>query len=76
MQLTLFTGPGCHLCDDAMQVINSLERRELIIQSKNIRDDHELYHRYAVLIPVLRRDDSGSELRWPFNTEDVEQFLL
>ncbi|WP_100657507.1 glutaredoxin family protein [Alteromonas flava] len=75
MKVTLMTGPGCHLCDDAYKLLKAVERSDLVIEKKNIRDDHDLYHRYAVLIPVLRREDNLSELLWPFDQSELEQFL-
>ena len=75
MKLTLFTGPQCHLCDLAVEVINSLDRPTLTVERVNIRDNTEYYHLYAVRIPVLRREDTQQELGWPFDKQQLETFI-
>ena len=38
--------------------------------------EHEgMVEQYGLRIPVLRRCDSGSELNWPFDAEQVVAFL-
>jgi glutaredoxin len=56
--VTLYTRPGCHLCDEAREVILSLhgstspfELREIDIES-----DPELHARYLERIPVIEVD--------------------
>ena len=75
MKLTLFTGPQCHLCDLAVDVINSLDGPTLQVEKVNIRDTTEYYHLYAVRIPVLRREDTQQELGWPFDKQQLETFI-
>ena len=75
MKLTLFTGPQCHLCDLAVEVINSLDRPTLTVERVNIRDNTEYYQLYAVRIPVLRREDTQQELGWPFDKQQLETFI-
>ncbi len=75
MKLTLFTGPQCHLCDLAVDVINSLDGSTLTVEKVNIRDNTEYYHLYAVRIPVLRREDTQQELGWPFDKQQLETFI-
>ena len=62
MKIAFFTGPQCCLCDDA---------DELVRQSSM----YEHYHLYAVRIPVLKREDNGAELGWPFTLDELELFL-
>jgi len=40
-----------------------------------IADDVNLLNLYEVKIPVLKRLDNGAELNWPFNIEDISQFI-
>lgn len=49
-QLTLYSRPGCHLCEQAAE---HLEQMELPYQVCNIDDDPELRARYGHHIPVL-----------------------
>jgi thiol-disulfide isomerase/thioredoxin len=78
LDLTLFTGPHCELCDHAMDVYEQLSpslRAGIKLQTKNIREETELYHLYAVRIPVIKREDSQAELGWPFDISMLEQFV-
>jgi glutaredoxin len=59
--LTLIGKPGCHLCDDARDVIESVVRKvreepnspEIVLDERSILDDAELHDRYVEEIPVL-----------------------
>jgi hypothetical protein len=59
--LTLISKPGCHLCDDARDVVNRVmsdigsrvNAPELALTEVSILDDVELHERYAEEIPVL-----------------------
>lgn len=76
MVLTLFTTEGCHLCEDAHELLLSVaERRPFHLQLQEIGDDDELVARYGIRIPVILFPD-GAELGWPFTEEDVEQLIL
>ncbi len=76
IKIAFYTGPQCSLCDDAQALLaQSSYADELQITPYNIRQDSELYHLYAVRIPVLKREDNGEELGWPFNLEELELFL-
>jgi glutaredoxin len=70
MSLTLFSSPGCHLCEQAADIIDYVGVTfEVVDISSNI----ELVRLYGIRIPVLKRSD-GPELGWPFDTLDVERF--
>jgi len=52
--ITLYTRPGCHLCEDAAELLERLARRlPLQIVEVNILDDVGLYERYKHSIPVV-----------------------
>ena len=56
IQLTLIGKPGCHLCDDAQVVIDSVLaefKAPIALDKKNILDDDALFARYSEEIPVL-----------------------
>jgi glutaredoxin len=54
IDVTLYTKPGCHLCDAAAQVIGQVGRRvELRLIKRNILDDPEDFRRYQFEIPVI-----------------------
>lgn len=75
MKLILYTGPQCHLCDLALLELEPVKDTEISVETRNIRKNPDDYHLYAFRIPVLKRADNGSELGWPFTTQDIEQFL-
>ena len=64
--LTLYSRPGCHLCDDAREV---LDRVGAAYREVNIEEDDELHRRYLERIPVVTLD--GEELFELFVDEDA-----
>lgn len=56
--MTLLTRPGCHLCDDARQVVVGVlqELPDVTLEEKSIDDDDILLERYADEIPVVLID--------------------
>ena len=52
--ITLYTRPGCHLCDEAKQTIAPLaEKYDAPIREVNIDEDSVLRARYNEEVPVL-----------------------
>ena len=53
-QVTLYTRPGCHLCDEAKQAMLAARCADLYaLQEINIDSDPSLARRYGWDIPVL-----------------------
>lgn len=73
MRLTLFQRDDCHLCDLALAELARARAPEF--ESVFIDDDDGLEQRYGVRVPVLRREDDGTELDWPFNAGQLVAFL-
>lgn len=68
---------GCRLCSEAEAIVQSvLMRRQYALRPIEIIDDPMLERGYATRIPVLRRTDTGAELDWPFDREEVYRFLF
>ena len=57
--LLLLGKPGCHLCDDARVVIESVlsDRPDVAFEERSILDDPALLEQYAEEIPVVLIDD-------------------
>ena len=57
--VTLLSKPGCHLCDDARDVVHSVidGNEKFRFVEKSILDDPELYDRYVEEIPVVLIND-------------------
>lgn len=71
----LFGTLGCHLCEDAEQVLQPFVEQGLLVELLDIIDSPQWLERYALTIPVLRRVDTGQELKWPFDEQDVLKLL-
>ncbi len=70
-QCQLFSTSACHLCDIAEGL---LLEAGVMFEKVDISDSDELFERYGVLIPVLRRPD-GKELNWPFSPGQLRAFM-
>lgn len=75
LALTLYTGPHCELCEHALEIYRKVQPANVKLTQVNIRTSSDLYHLYAVRIPVLKREDTQAELGWPFDAMMLEQFL-
>ncbi len=76
--VTLFGTLGCHLCDQAREMIEFLNENgvtDIALTEVDIIEDDGLYERYGLRIPVLRRQSDGGELDWPFEPTTIMQFV-
>jgi len=71
-ELLLYGTSGCHLCDEAQELLKALGN--VTWHEIDIADDDTLLARYATRIPVLARPD-GSEIGWPFGKDELRTFL-
>ena len=68
---------GCHLCEVAEAlVLNGVEKEQCEIYLVDIAEDDQLLEKYAVRIPVLVDVQSGKALDWPFDKQQLQQFLI
>jgi glutaredoxin len=52
--LTLYSRPGCHLCDDARAALERVRARApFALREVNIESDAQLHARYLERIPVV-----------------------
>jgi glutaredoxin len=55
--VTLYGRPGCHLCDDALAVLERLRAEQpFALTTVNIEDDDALLRAYLERIPVVAVD--------------------
>ena len=73
MRLTLFQRDDCPLCDEADAVLAAAGLHDF--DPLWIDGDLGLEALYGVRVPVLRREDSGAELDWPFDPAAVRKFI-
>lgn len=73
MKLALFQRDDCPLCDQAYEVLAAAG----VADFDPVWIDHDagLEGIYGARVPVLRREDYGAELDWPFTADDVRRFL-
>ncbi|MBE03139.1 glutaredoxin family protein [Marinobacter lutaoensis] len=76
MQLYFYTTAQCHLCELAEALlVNTPMPEPLPVDVVDIAQSEALVARYGTRIPVLRRDDTGAELDWPFTRDQLLAFL-
>jgi hypothetical protein len=75
-QVLLYTRPGCHLCDDAADLIEQLAQRiPITLTEVNILGDIDLYERYKHSIPVVALA-GGPTLAAPIHPDELERLLV
>ncbi|MGS2720139.1 glutaredoxin family protein [Paraglaciecola aestuariivivens] len=76
MSLILYTGENCGLCEQAESMLITVNPQAAkALQKVKVRDDAHLYHLYGARIPVFFREDKQQELAWPFEPEQLKEFL-
>jgi len=68
----LYGTDGCHLCEEAVLL---LQVANIEFTEQDIVDDEQAMQQYAVRIPVLLHQASGTELGWPFGIEQLQHFI-
>jgi hypothetical protein len=70
LQVTLYSRPGCHLCEDLKTMLAALEDDfAFTLTERNIEDDERDLARFHTLIPVL--DIEHGPLLYPPHDWDV-----
>lgn len=74
-KITLISGPNCHLCDQAKQMLKPLlEEKNIQITVLNVKEDQALFEQYGLRIPVVIFED-GREKGWPFTAAQIARIL-
>jgi hypothetical protein len=71
----LFATPGCQLCVMAGHELMPMVEHGLMVELIDISSQPALVERYGWRVPVLRRVDTGAELDWPFEADQIAAFL-
>ena len=71
--IILYSTTSCHLCDKAREMLSSINPT-LEFHEVDITSDGSLMTRYGERVPVLLREDTGEELGWPFQYEQLSEF--
>ncbi|HYE90577.1 MAG TPA: glutaredoxin family protein [Terriglobales bacterium] len=74
-RLTLYSKPGCHLCDEMKHVVDLVSARvPLALQVVDISTDPALEARYGLEIPVLLVDGRKAA-KYRVTADDLERTL-
>lgn len=72
-QLILLGTQGCHLCDQAEHILQTLD---VPYQYLDIMDNEKLLAMYEIHIPVLLESKASEKrLYWPFDADMVSTWL-
>jgi glutaredoxin len=54
IEITIYSKPGCHLCDEAKAVLRRAQRQEpFLLREVNIEEDKEAWEAFKEEIPVI-----------------------
>jgi len=74
-KITLISGPNCHLCDQAKEMLAPLlNAKNIQLNELNVRNDATLFEQYGLRIPVVIFED-GSEKGWPFTAAQIARMI-
>lgn len=74
--LNLYTTLGCHLCEQAEQMLRKQQaEKPVVVELVDISESEDLMRAYAERIPVLKWSDTEMELGWPFSEHELRMFL-
>ncbi|NOQ64601.1 MAG: glutaredoxin family protein [Methyloprofundus sp.] len=72
-KLLLLGTSACHLCEQAEAL---LKATAISYQKIDIAEEEQWQERYAIKIPVLFETESERELCWPFDSADIQAWLV
>ena len=77
MRLLLLGTAGCHLCEQAQQLINDClpNYSVLTVESIDIAEQEQWQADYAIRIPVLFHPETQKDLGWPFDSAQLNAFI-
>jgi hypothetical protein len=72
MGLVFYTREPCELCDKAWRLITVGGLTDHVRQV-HIEDELDLLQRYGDQVPVIRNEETGEKLAWPFTASQVRE---
>jgi hypothetical protein len=78
MRLLLLGTEGCHLCEEAREIVTACVQEsatDFEIESVDIAEHPEWQPEFALKIPVLLDPASRRELDWPFDYGQSARFM-
>jgi glutaredoxin len=76
VRLTIYSKPGCHLCDDMKALVQRVidGQPDVTLSEIDISTDRELLDRYGLEIPVLAIDGTKAA-KYRVSEEDLKRML-
>ncbi|MDO9394819.1 glutaredoxin family protein [Methylotenera sp.] len=76
IQLQLYSTSHCHLCEEAENILEIIgKQHDISWTTIEITEDANLYEKYSLIIPVVKRKNYNTELVWPFAINDIEKLI-
>tara|TARA_B100001750_G_C15430013_1_gene557694 strand:+ start:788 stop:1018 length:231 start_codon:yes stop_codon:yes gene_type:complete len=72
-EIVLITGDDCPLCEEAKELLNSLQLKDVALIEKDVYQTREIHTKYWDKIPVLLI--KKQDLCWPFTKEEIKEFI-
>ncbi|QUM76501.1 glutaredoxin family protein [Moritella sp. 24] len=69
-----YTTEGCHLCEQAWELITVQGLVSEMTQVEIIHDELDIA-RYGIRIPVIKHIVTDREIGWPFDSEELADFI-
>ena len=71
-----FTTHGCHLCEQANNLLDELhDRYSFEMEIVDISSEENLVEKYGLIIPVVLNVENNELLCWPFDKDGVVKLL-
>ena len=74
MVVKLYTTVGCHLCEQALAMLQNLAPNVTIVEVE-IAADEQLLEKYGLIIPVISAGENDMEINWPFSRNELYAFI-
>ena len=77
VKINFYTTLGCHLCDQALDLVKILQVRNshMVVTEIDIADSEELMAEYGIRIPVVKLEATDDDIGWPFTLEALADYL-
>lgn len=82
MKLKFYTTLGCHLCEQALELVRILQADNSVLVGQDIEvceidiaDSEELMAEYGIRIPVIQLESVDADIGWPFTLDQLAEYL-
>ena len=77
-KVILYGTTACHLCEEAEELLRKAQEKvdfPMQIQKVDISENDDLMGRYGISIPVVFKEETGTEINWPFDFNGLVNFI-